>query len=130
MRTDSKIAIVCAALVVGLFIVAAIVRNNPGDVATHTNVRLEDGVQIIELTAKGGFAPSSTMATAGLPTELRVNTQGTFDCSSVLVIPSLGYQKSLPPTGTEVIMLNAEQAAGTLQGTCGMGMYRFTINFK
>lgn len=93
-------------------------------------VSIVDGKQIIDIFAKGGYSPRAVSAKAGIPTVLRVKTQGTFDCSSSLVIPNLRYQKFLAPTGTEEINLSAEQAQGTLQGLCSMGMYGFRVAFN
>ena len=89
-----------------------------------------DGTQLIDISAKGGYSPRVVLAKAGVPTVLRVSTSGTFDCSSSLVIPSLSYQKFLEPSGTEEISIPAEQAQGTLQGLCSMGMYGFQIKFE
>lgn len=91
---------------------------------------MQDGVQVIDLAAKGGYSPRFIQAKAGVPTELRVTTEGTFDCSSSLVIPTLGYQKILEPTGVETIQISSDEASGTMQGTCGMGMYSFKIAFE
>ena len=131
MQKDTKTALIFGGLAVSLLVVFVMVQNNDADsVAPETTgVSIENGTQIITLTAKGGFSPSSIVATAGLPTELRVATNGTYDCSSVIVIPELGYQQTLQPTGTETIQLSAAQAQGTLEGTCGMGMYDFEITF-
>lgn len=85
---------------------------------------------MIDLTAKGGYSPNYIEAKAGIPTELHVTTQGTFDCSASLVITSLGYENILEPTGVETIAIAANKAKGTLEGTCGMGMYDFEIAFK
>jgi len=89
-----------------------------------------DGTQVVDITAKGGYSPRVITAKAGVPTVLRVATQGTFDCSASIVIPTLGYQKFLKPTGIEDIAISAEQAQSTLQGTCSMGMYNFQIRFE
>jgi len=93
------------------------------------NVSIVDGVQIIEIRAKGGYQPRVSVAKAGIPTILRFNTKGTFDCSSAVRIPSLDIEKILPPSGATDITLG-EQGAGTLQGSCGMGMYPFEIEFQ
>lgn len=69
------------------------------------------------------------MPKAGVPTILKVNTRGTFDCSSVLRIPSINVFQNLPPSGTTEINLGTPKV-GLLQGTCGMGMYPFEINFQ
>lgn len=93
-------------------------------------VSVEGGVQVITIAAKGGFSPQHIVAQSGLPTELHVITNGTYDCSSTLVIPSLAYDNTLQPTGTEIISLSPEQATGILNGTCGMGMYSFDVAFN
>lgn len=89
-----------------------------------------DGKQIIDITAKGGYLPRVVTAKAGVPTVLRMNTSGTFDCSASLVIPRLSYQKFLQPSGSEDIAIAPEQARGTLQGLCAMGMYSFKVIFE
>src|SRR3989344_4623490 len=94
------------------------------------NVRVEDGVQVIQISAKGGYAPRLTEAKAGVPTIIRVRTSGTYDCSSALVIPNLGFRKILASTGVEEVSVPAEKARGTLTGLCSMGMYSFSIKFK
>lgn len=94
------------------------------------NVKTDNGQQIIEVTAKGGYSPRLTTAKANTPTILRVKTNSTFDCSSSLRIPSLGYSKNLPPTGTTDIELPAQEAGSTLKALCSMGMYNFSVQFK
>ncbi len=87
------------------------------------------GTQIIEITAKGGYTPRKSVAKAGIPTVLRFNTNGTFDCSSSVRIPSMNITKFLPQSGSTDIDLGV-QPVGTLTGTCGMGMYSFEIQFQ
>jgi sulfite exporter TauE/SafE/copper chaperone CopZ len=93
------------------------------------NVTVENGVQIVKIEAKGGFSPKKSIAKADIPTILRFTTNGTFDCSSSVRIPSLNISKSLPLSGQTDIKIPA-QKAGTLSGTCGMGMYRFEVEFR
>jgi plastocyanin domain-containing protein len=95
-----------------------------------SNVSIEDGKQIIEIKAKGGYAPRITTAKANLPTILRVVTNGTFDCSSSLRIPALNYSQNLPPSGTTDIEVSAQPNGSTLKALCSMGMYNFSIQFK
>lgn len=87
------------------------------------------GAQVVPITAKGGYAPESSSAKAGVPTVLKVSTSGTYDCSTALRIPSLGISTRLPATGETVIDLGTPEA-GVLRGTCSMGMYSFEINFQ
>ncbi|MFA6502774.1 MAG: cupredoxin domain-containing protein [Candidatus Paceibacterota bacterium] len=100
-----------------------------GDSGAPTAVMVE-GKQVVDIRAKGGYSPRVVTAKAGVETILRVSTSGTFDCSASLVIPKLSYQKFLQPSGTEDIIIPAEQAQGTLQGLCAMGMYGFQIKFE
>lgn len=98
-------------------------------VANANNVTIVDGMQIVEISAKGGYQPRKSIAKAGVPTIIRFDTNGTFDCSSSVRIPSMNISKSLPQTGTTDIDVGSQEVA-TLQGTCGMGMYPFEVEFK
>ncbi|MEI7810344.1 MAG: cupredoxin domain-containing protein [bacterium] len=93
------------------------------------NVSIVDGKQIIEIKAKDGFNPVHSVAKAGIPTILRVETNGTFDCSSSISIPEMNISRSLPLSGTTDIDVGTQQA-GTFNGTCSMGMYPFDIKFE
>lgn len=93
------------------------------------NVSLSNGQQVVEIKAKGGYLPRVSTAKAGVPTVLKINTNGTFDCSSQVRIPSMNISRSLPPSGiTEIALGTLEE--GVVQGTCGMGMYPFEINVQ
>ena len=133
MQKDTKIAAGICAAIVGLLIVSQIFMrggNSPAQDSDTESVVMENGVQVITIAAKGGYSPQSIQAKSGVPTELRVTTNGTYDCSSALVIPALGYDGNLKATGTESIAISADQAQGNLDGTCGMGMYNFEIAFR
>lgn len=126
--------IITLALVVGLGVVFlggskskdnTVVSNQPAQ-----NVEVKDGVQYITINAKAGYSPKISTAKAGIPTKLIVKTNGTYDCSSSLVIHSIGFQKILAQTGEETIDIGIPKAGEPLQGVCGMGMYNFLINFS
>lgn len=93
------------------------------------NVFIQAGKQTVEITAKGGFTPSASIAKAGVPTVLHITTEGTYDCSSVVSIPELGIRQNLPASGATTIDIGT-RPVGVLNGTCGMGMYPFTIDFR
>ncbi len=93
------------------------------------NVTIVGGVQIVDITAKGGYQPRKSVAKAGVPTIVRFNTSGTFDCSSAVRIPSMDISKNLPQSGVTDIDIGSQEVS-ILQGTCGMGMYPFEIEFK
>lgn len=120
--------LVAALLIAGAVWIAA--APSPAEQGTADAVTLVDGTQYIDVTAKGGYSPRVVVAQAGVPTVLRMKTNGTFDCSAALVIPRLSYQKFLSPSGTEEISISAAQAQGTLQGLCSMGMYGFQVRFE
>ncbi len=123
------VSILFALVLIGGAFVLAQDKNNAQDVAQVDNVHIEDGVQIIEITARGGYFPRKTQAQAGIPTVIRFNTQGTFDCSSSVRIPSMNISQILPQTGTTDIDIGSS-GAQTLVGSCGMGMYPFEVEFK
>lgn len=93
------------------------------------NVRIVDGVQIVEIDAKGGYSPRRSTAQAGIPTILRFNTEGTFDCSLSVRIPSMNISKMLAQSGSTDIDIGV-QATSTFKGSCGMGMYPFEVVFN
>lgn len=102
---------------------------NSAPIGNGNNVSIVDGTQIIDLTAKGGYSPSKSVAKAGIPTILRFTTNGTFDCSSSVRIPSMNLFKSLTLSGKTDIELGSP-SIGILQGSCGMGMYPFQVDFQ
>lgn len=96
----------------------------------QSNVSIVDSKQVIQIDAKGGYAPRNTVAKANIPTTLNLKTNGTFDCSSAVSIPSLGYRTNLPPSGVTPIEIPPQPAGTTLKGVCAMGMYNFAVNFN
>lgn len=125
----TAISIIIAVILIG----GALIFTKSGDdskqVTNANNVSIVDGKQIIEINAKGGYLPRKSVARAGIPTIIRFNTKGTFDCSSSVRIPSMNISKNLPQTGSTDINI-ADSKLGTLQGSCGMGMYPFEVEFQ
>ncbi|MCX6735617.1 MAG: cupredoxin domain-containing protein [Candidatus Parcubacteria bacterium] len=131
MSTTKTISL--SIIIAGLIIAGAIFFSGGSaskkESAPVQNAFIQDGKQTIEITAKGGFTPRTTVAKAGVPTVLKIKTEGTFDCSSVVSIPELGITKNLPNTSVTEIDLGV-RGPGILNGTCGMGMYPFEIDFQ
>lgn len=92
------------------------------------NVSVVDGVQIVEIKARGGYTPRRSIAKAGLPTKIRFDSKGTFDCSASVRIPSLKISKSLDFSGSTDIDIGIPKE-GLMKGSCSMGMYPFEIDF-
>ena len=123
-----------AVIVAGALIGGAIlfVGSSDGKASTPSidNVSVVGGKQIVEIGVKGGYSPKLSAAKAGMPTTLRMTTNGTFDCSAGVVIPSLSYRQNLPASGSTDIEVPAQQPGTTLQGLCIMGMYHFAVQFN
>lgn len=128
MKATVTSIIIAIVLISGAFMLA---NNSRGtdSTANANNVSIVDGKQIIEITARGGYKPRNSVAKAGIPTIIRFETSGTFDCSSSVRIPSLNIFKSLPQSGSTDIDVGT-QSVGKLVGSCGMGMYPFEVEFQ
>lgn len=120
--------IIASVLIVGSFLLTQTKPSTEEQLPVN-NVSIVDGQQIIEIQAKGGYTPRTSTAKAGIPTIIRFHTNGTFDCSSSVRIPSMNVSKNLPSSGTIDITVT-DPKVGPLTGMCGMGMYPFTINFQ
>lgn len=129
MQKNIIISIIISILLIGgtLFFISSNPASSNNESNTVQNVEIKDGVQYVKILAKGGYSPRVTKISAGLPTKLIVNTDGTYDCSASLVIRSVGFQKILQSTGEEVIELGIPKSGYKIQGLCGMGMYNFII---
>jgi len=130
-RATSILLFVIAAALVSVVALVLLARGGakPGDTA-RANVSNVGESQVIEISAKGGFSPRDVTAKAGTATTLKIKTSSTFDCSSSLTIPKLGYQTNLPPSGETVVDVPPQKPGSTLTGLCSMGMYSFTIQFE
>lgn len=129
----TALSIITLALIIGIGIIFLGGSSDSTETASTQpgqNIEIREGVQYITINARGGYSPRISSAQADIPTKLIVKTNGTYDCSAALVIRSVGYQKILPQTGEEIIDLGISQKGTSLQGTCSMGMYNFTINFS
>jgi sulfite exporter TauE/SafE len=86
------------------------------------------GVQhILVEVKKTSYSPSRVQARAGLPTKLTLRTNGIRDCTSGFVIPAMNLERSLPVIGDTEIDLG-KPAAGRIDYTCSIGMYRGVID--
>lgn len=86
-----------------------------------------DGVQRIIINVEDTrYSPASTIARAGVPTEVTFRTNNTQGCTRAIIITSLNVEKVLPATGDTRIDLG-ELEPGMYRYTCGMGMYSGSI---
>ena len=128
MKSTIASILVALAIVAGATLLAGGWSAEPA-IVPGSNITVENGIQVVAIRAKGGYAPRTSVAKAGMPTMIRFETSGTFDCSSAMRIPSMDIAKNLPPSGTTDIDVGVP-ATGALQGSCGMGMYPFEVVFE
>lgn len=125
------ISVVAITIFVGGVILLAQGGNDSEKITPSTNnVGIIDKKQVITINAKGGYSPRMTTAKADMPTVIKVMTNGTFDCSSALTIPSLNYRTNLSPSGVTEVEVPPQKSGTTLQGLCAMGMYNFSVKFN
>ena len=131
MNKNSFIAITILILgVFGFIFIFGFKTNNNGNSVLVENSEIKDGIQYITINAGGGYSPRISSAKAGIPTKLIMKTDGIYDCSTSLVIRSVGFQKILPQTGETEIDIGIPKVGVPLQGVCSMGMYSFSVNFN
>ena len=82
---------------------------------------LDQGVQVVTVTVKGGYRPDVVEMAPGVPARILFDRQETGDCSSHVVIPEFGINQLLPAyTTTAVDFL--PRGAGEFEFACGMNM--------
>lgn len=129
MKTTTISIIASALLIGGAFLF--VLNSGSGKAGVEeNNVTVVDGRQIIDVRAKGGYAPRVSVAKAGIPNVIKVKTDGTYDCSAALAIPAIGFKTFLPPTGVTDIELPPQEPGTTLQALCSMGMFNFQVRFN
>lgn len=121
------VSVLIGVLVVGGAV--ALSQKSVGSEQVVQNVSMEGEKQVIEIDVKGGYSPKISTAQAGVPTVLRLKTNGTYDCSASVNIPAIGFRKTLETAGVTEVEVPAHIAQGTLDGTCSMGMYSFLVRF-
>lgn len=132
MKTSTIVISITIALVLIGGAVVFFGRDNSSNPISETvnNVSVVNGTQMIAITARGGYLPRVTTASANIPTVIKMTTKGTFDCSSALTIPAIDYRTNLAPSGVTEIEVPPQKPGTKLQGICAMGMYSFAINFE
>jgi len=98
-----------------------------GDVATDATpvavAPVTDGVQVVDITVKGGYSPGAVRVLPGLPVRLVLDRQEDSSCSERLLLPDLNLDVALPAFERTTIELPA-LTEGAHTFTCGMGMLR------
>ncbi len=130
MKTRALSIIAAGVLIGGAIMLIGGSSGTSGPLGSAHNVSVVDGRQVIALAVKGGYSPPISHAKADMPTVLRLETSSTFDCSSAITIPAIGYRENLPASGVTQVNVPPQKAGTTLQGLCAMGMKSFQISFN
>ncbi|MEN4012110.1 MAG: sulfite exporter TauE/SafE family protein [Chloroflexota bacterium] len=88
----------------------------------------DDGVITVQVF-NYGYEPNIIHAKAGVPLRMRLVSNGVYSCSLAFVIPSLGVQEMLEPTGELWIDIPAQKQGARLPFSCSMGMYTGVVVF-
>lgn len=129
MKKTAPIILGIASLIIIAILLVGNTVNKKETNELVNNVEIRDGIQYVTINARGGYSPRLSEAKSGIPTKLIVKTNGTYDCSTALVIRSIGFQKILPNTGSTEIDLGTPKENTSITGMCSMGMYNFIVNF-
>jgi len=89
--------------------------------AATTATSVNDKIQEVDVTVKGGYTPSTIQTSVGKLLRLRFYRDETASCSEEVVFGDFSIRKELPAFQTTVIEIKPEKA-GTYEFTCGMGM--------
>ena len=84
---------------------------------------LDDGVQVIEVTVKGGYSPDVIQVVPGVPVRMLFDRQESGDCSSRVVFPEFHVNQTLPAFATTAVEFLPEEP-GEYEFACGMNMIR------
>ena len=91
-----------------------------------SSARIENGKQIINMdVVSGGYLPNKFTIKKGIPVKWNINGKNVFGCQGYFVVPSLSISKALNE-GENVFEFTPKEV-GTINFSCGMGMYRGRI---
>ncbi len=83
----------------------------------------ESGVQEVQVTVKGGYAPDVIAVRQGVPVRLNFYRDETASCSEEVVFGDFGIARQLPAFQTTPVEFTPDKA-GEFTFTCGMNMMR------
>ena len=85
------------------------------------SARVDDGVQRVEVTVRGGYTPDVIRLRQGLPVEMVFDRQESGECTSRVVFPDLRVSAALPAYQRTTVRL-MPRTAGSFGFACGMNM--------
>jgi Cu+-exporting ATPase len=87
---------------------------------------IDDGVQVVRVTVKGGYSPDLIQVVPGVPVRLLFDRQESGDCSSRVVFPDFKVNQTLPAFETTSVEFVPE-VPGDYGFACGMSMLHGTL---
>ncbi|HEX8069285.1 MAG TPA: cupredoxin domain-containing protein [Pyrinomonadaceae bacterium] len=81
------------------------------------------GVQVVDVTVRGGYQPAAITVKAGRPLRLNFTRRESTTCGEEVVLPDFGKRAHLPENQTVTVEVTPEKP-GEYEFTCGMNMYR------
>ena len=85
-------------------------------------VRIEDGVQVVEVTVDGGYNPGVIDGVRpGMPVRIMFDRREGGECTSRVVMPDFKVNASLPAYRTTAVEFTPTEA-GEFRFACGMNM--------
>jgi P-type Cu+ transporter len=115
-------------VLVGAALIAGLARYFFGP-KTVTQARLNNGVQEVEITVKGGYSPDVIRLTQGVPARVVFDRQEAGDCTSTVVFPDLQLSRHLPAHGRAVVEFTPTEA-GRFGFGCAMNMVRGSLEVE
>jgi len=86
-----------------------------------SSAALRGGVQQVDITVRGGYAPDLIRVTEGVPLRLNFDRQESGDCTSRIVFADFAASKTLPAFGTASLEFTPDKV-GEFDFACGMNM--------
>lgn len=94
--------------------------------AQINNVEMDNGVQVLRMNVdSSGYSPNFFTVQKNIPVKWLIIGEDVYGCQGYFIVPSLGYQKTLQPGENKIEFTSKE--AGTINFSCGMGMFRGQI---
>lgn len=81
------------------------------------------GVQEIDITVRGGYAPDRVVVRAGSPVRLNFYRDETSSCGETVVLAGFGVARQLPAFKKTAVEFTPKRP-GEFTWTCGMSMMR------
>ena len=88
---------------------------------------MEEGVQLVRVSVKGGYSPDLIEVRAGVPVRMLFDRQEAGDCSSRVVMPDFKVNELLPAYATTAVEF-VPQTVGDFRFACGMNMISGTLH--